>query len=60
MRDGSRLGVSEPRIEQGHVVATTRFKSTIRLALSELAQVHARTSSIDYLSERKLDALSAE
>jgi hypothetical protein len=56
MADGSRLGVSRARIEQGHVVATTRFKSTIRLALSELVQVHARTASIAYLSERKATA----
>jgi hypothetical protein len=56
MADGSRLGVTNARIEQGHVVATTRFKSTIRLALSELVQVHARTSAIAYLSERKATA----
>jgi hypothetical protein len=56
MADGSRLGVSQARIEQGHVVATTRFKGTIRLALSELVQVHARTASIAYLSERKATA----
>jgi hypothetical protein len=56
MADGSRLGVSHARIEQGHVVATTRFKSTIRLALSELVQVHARTAAIAYLSERKATA----
>lgn len=53
MADGSRLGVSEARIEQGHVVATTRFKGTIRLALGELIQVQARTAAIDFLAERK-------
>jgi hypothetical protein len=56
MVDGSRLGVTNARIEQGHVVATTRFKGTIRLALSELVQVHARTAAIAYLSERKATA----
>jgi len=56
MADGSRLGVSQARIEQGHVVATTRFKSNIRLALSELVQIHARTAAIAYLSERKAAA----
>jgi len=56
MADGSRLGVSQARIEQGHVMATTRFKSTIRLALSELVQVHARTAAIAYLSERQASA----
>jgi hypothetical protein len=52
MADGSRLGVTGARIEQGHVVASTRFKTSIRLALSELIQIHARTSTIAYLSER--------
>jgi hypothetical protein len=33
-------------------VATTRSKGTIRLALSELVQIHARTNRISYLSER--------
>jgi hypothetical protein len=56
MADGSRLGVSQPRVEQGDVVATTRFGSTIRLALGDLVQVHARTAAIAYLSERKATA----
>jgi hypothetical protein len=51
MADGSRLGVAGARVEQGHVVATTRFKTTIRLALGELIQIHARTSTVAYLSE---------
>jgi hypothetical protein len=56
MADGSRLGVTGARIEQGHVVASTRFKGTLRLALSELIQIHARTSTISYLSERPATA----
>ena len=44
MADGSRLGVTDARIEQGHVVATTRFRARIRLALGELVQIHARTT----------------
>ncbi len=56
MADGSRLGVTDARIEQGQVVATTRFKSTLRLALSELIQIHARTTRIAYLSERPATA----
>jgi hypothetical protein len=51
--DGSRLGVSEARIEQGHVVARTRFKAPVRLALSDLVQVHARSAGVAYLSEQK-------
>ena len=56
MADGSRLGVSRARIEQGHVVATARYQGNIRVALSELVQVHARTSRIAYLSERPATA----
>jgi hypothetical protein len=54
--DGSRLGVSDVRIEQGQVVGKTRFKHTIHVALAELAQVHARTSRIAYLSDRPTTA----
>jgi hypothetical protein len=56
MSDGSRLGVTGARLEQGQVLATTRFGAPIRLPVGELAQVHARTGSVVYLSERKADA----
>jgi hypothetical protein len=56
MSDGSRLGVTQPRLEQGQVVATTRFGSTVRIALSELVKVHARTSHVVYLSDREAAA----
>ncbi len=52
LADGSRLGVSQARIEQGHVVATSRFRATVKVALGDLVRIQARTSSIDYLSER--------
>jgi len=53
--DGSRLGVSECRIEEGQIVATTRFGATIRPPLAELARVHVRGDSVAYLSDRKED-----
>jgi hypothetical protein len=53
--DGSRLGVAECRIEQGQVVATTRFGATIRPPISELARVHVRGGPVLYLSDRKED-----
>jgi len=56
MADGSRLGVTNPRIEQGQVVASTRFGATIRLALGELVRVNARTASVSYLSDREATA----
>ena len=46
MADGSRLGVTNARIEQGQVVASTRFAATIRLAFGELVRVYARTASV--------------
>jgi hypothetical protein len=51
--DGSRLGVSQARIEQGQVIATTRFNATIKLPLGDLVHAHARSKSIVYLSERR-------
>lgn len=51
--DGSRLGVSECKIDQGHLVAVTRFGATIRPALNDLAQVYVRSESVSYLSDRK-------
>src|SRR5262249_25500077 len=51
--DGSRLGGSQARIEQGQVVATTRFGAPIKLPLGDLVHIHARSKSIVYLSERE-------
>jgi NPCBM/NEW2 domain len=52
LADGSRLGVSNPKLDQGHLVATSRFGSTLRIKLGELTRVDLRTDSIAYLSER--------
>ncbi len=56
LADGSRLGVTAPRLEQGQVVATTRFGTPIRVPLGELVSVHSRSASIAYLSEREASA----
>jgi hypothetical protein len=56
LSDGSRLGVTGPRIEQGHVLATTRFGASIRVPIAELLRIHARTQSVVYLSERPVGA----
>lgn len=50
--DGSRLGVREPRVEKGQVVGVTRFGAPVKVPFSELTKIHARTSSVVYLSER--------
>ena len=53
LKDGTRLGVSETKLDDGNVEAKTRFGQTVHFPLSELVSVHARSSSISYLSERK-------
>jgi hypothetical protein len=58
LTDGSRLGVSQAKVEQGQLAATTRFGAAIRLALGDLARVHVRSEAVAYLSERAADAAS--
>jgi hypothetical protein len=53
LKDGSRLGVTEARIDDGTVLATTRFGAAIKFSLNELVRVHARSAAVVYLSERK-------
>ncbi|AGA26208.1 NPCBM/NEW2 domain-containing protein [Singulisphaera acidiphila] len=52
--DGSRLGVTNPKIVQGEVIATTRFGAPVRLALNDLVHLHTRSDSIVYLTEREV------
>jgi hypothetical protein len=52
--DGSRLGVTNPKIEQGEVIASTRFGAPIRLALNDLVHLHTRSDSIVYLADREV------
>jgi NPCBM/NEW2 domain len=51
LKDGTRLGVALAKLEEGNVVATTRFGQTVQFAQSELARVHARSKTVVYLSE---------
>jgi hypothetical protein len=51
--DGTRLGVSRARIDDGSVQATTRFGQSIQFPLADLVRVHARSAAIAYLTERK-------
>lgn len=52
--DGSRLGVTQPRLEQGELVGTTRFGASVRLALNDLVHLHARSAALEYLTEREV------
>jgi hypothetical protein len=52
LADGSRLGVSGPRLDQGHVVATSRFGARLKIKLGELTRIHPMSASVVYLTER--------
>jgi hypothetical protein len=49
--DGSRMGVTDVRVEGGQVRAKTRHGLAIALPVGELAEVHTRNGSVVYLSE---------
>ena len=53
MKDGSRLGVTDARLDDSTVLATTRFGVAVKVSLNELVRVHIRSKSIVYLSERE-------
>jgi hypothetical protein len=53
LSDGSRLGVTGLRVEQGKLLATTRFGGSIKAPLAEVMGLRARTPSVVYLSERE-------
>lgn len=51
-RDGSRLGVSDCKLEKGRLVATARFGAALEIPLTEVSRLVARSPSIVYLSEQ--------
>lgn len=53
LRDGSRLGVTAPSLDDGAIKATTRFGQTLKVGLGEIVRLRARTPSVVYLTERK-------
>jgi hypothetical protein len=54
--DGSRLGLTAVRLEQGYVHGTTRFGANLRIPLAELRRLSARTNSVVYLTDRPVAA----
>ena len=52
LNDGTRLGVTGSKLDEGTLEATTRFGRPVRFALGDLSRVIARTSSVIYLAER--------
>ncbi len=53
LTDGSRLGVTLPRIEQGQLVADTRFGVPIRVSQAEIFRLTASDEAIVWLSDRE-------
>jgi NPCBM/NEW2 domain len=53
LKDGSRLGVTESRIDDSTITATTRYGGALKFSLNELVRVHARSRTVVYLSERR-------
>jgi hypothetical protein len=53
LRDGTRLGVEDAKLQDNLVVAGTRFGRSIRFPLGELSRIHARTRAVVYLTERE-------
>jgi hypothetical protein len=56
LADGSRLGVTDARVERGQVVATARFGQPIRVPIGDLIRLDPRSDAVVYLSDRKVDA----
>lgn len=52
--DGSRVGITGAHLEQGQIVANTRFNVPIKVPLGEVIRIHCRSDSIVYLTEREV------
>jgi hypothetical protein len=55
--DGSRLGVGNPRIERGQLIAQSRFGVEVHPSLTSLSRVVVRSDAVSYLSERPAAAV---
>ena len=56
--DGSRLGIVDFKLEKGHVSALTRFGASLRVPVADVVGLVARTTALDYLTERVVDGHS--
>jgi hypothetical protein len=54
LADGTRLGLTAIKLAEGNIEARTRFNKPVRFPAAELARLHARSSSVVYLTERDL------
>ncbi len=53
LRDGSRLGLITPILDDGAIKATTRFGPAIKVGLGEIVRLRARSDAVVYLTDRK-------
>ncbi len=53
--DGSRVGLTQSRVDRGVVVGQTRFSVEIRIPIGEVARVRVLNASVVYLSDRDAD-----
>jgi hypothetical protein len=58
LADGTRLGVTDAKVDKGQVNAKTRFGQPVRFPITDLVRIDPRTQEVQYLSERKVDAQS--
>jgi hypothetical protein len=54
--DGSRLALTDVRVDQGHILGTTRFGMRVRPPINALWRIRVRSDSVVYLSERSAAA----
>ncbi len=54
--DGARLGIVDFKLEKNQVSAVTRFGVPLRFPIADVVGLTSRTSTVDYLTERAVDA----
>jgi hypothetical protein len=56
LRDGTRLGISDGRLDQGFLEGKTRFGESVRFGMADVVSLEPRTASFDFLADREVAA----
>ncbi len=56
--DGSRLGLTDVKLDRGRIAGVSRFGAKVETALEDVATIVPRTTAVAYLSERPVDGKS--
>ena len=56
MKDGSRLGMTGVKLDEGYVVGQARFGAGVKVPLAEVTRIDVRGPSVVFLTERKVAA----